>query len=159
VALSAIEWDAFETFGEFLDSRRHKLGVNLACYIGHSNLRRWVMGPDASERAATNAEVDPMRALVHEPIAAGPAAGPSSAAPTHSDLDARPVPSRVADRAELTALAEQAGRAGRGTIAYLPASAIGGLDAEDEDYLVRLGKVSGLPVIIQGLGGRNKVDA
>ena len=27
------------------------------------------------------------------------------------------------------------------------------------DYLVRLGRVSGLPVIIQGLGGRNKVDA
>jgi N-acyl-D-amino-acid deacylase len=159
IALSAVEWDAFETFGEFLDSRRGELGVNLACYVGHSNLRRWVMGSDASERPATSAEVDAMRALVDDAIAAGAAGLSSSAAPTHFDIDDRPVPSRVAAREELIALVEQAGRAGRGSIAFLPASAIGGLDAEDEEYLIRLGKVSGLPVIIQGLGGRNKVDA
>lgn len=37
--------------------------------------------------------------------------------------------------------------------------AIGGLDHDDEERLIELGRVSGLPVIIQGLGGRNKVDA
>jgi N-acyl-D-amino-acid deacylase len=159
IALSAIEWDTFEAFGEFLGSRRGKLGVNLACYVGHSNLRRWVMGPEASERAATDAEVTAMCALVDDAMDAGAAGLSSSAAPTHFDLDDRPVPSRVAGRDELAALAEHAGRAGRGSIAFLPASAIGGLDAEDEEYLIRLGRVSGLPVIIQGLGGRNKVDA
>jgi N-acyl-D-amino-acid deacylase len=159
IALSAIEWNDFETFPEFLDSRRGKLGVNLACYVGHSNLRRWVMGPDASEREATDSEVHAMRRLAEEAMAAGAAGVSSSAAPTHFDIDDRPVPSRVAARDELAALADQAGRAGAGSIAYLPASAIGGLDAEDEEYLIRLGKVSGLPVIIQGLGGRNKVDA
>jgi N-acyl-D-amino-acid deacylase len=159
IALSAIEWDTFEAFGEFLSSRRGKLGVNLACYVGHSNLRRWVMGPEASERAATDAEVTAMCALVDDAMDAGAAGLSSSAAPTHFDLDDRPVPSRVAGRDELAALAEHAGRAGRGSIAFLPASAIGGLDAEDEEYLIRLGRVSGLPVIIQGLGGRNKVDA
>ena len=35
--------------------------------------------------------------------------------------------------------------AGAGSIAYLPASAIGGIDADDEDYLIELGAVSGLP--------------
>jgi N-acyl-D-amino-acid deacylase len=159
VALSAITWDQFETFPEFLDSRRGRLGVNLACYVGHSNLRRWVMGADASDRAATPAEVDAMRVLVAEAMAAGAAGLSSSAAPTHFDLDDRPVPSRVADRDEVAALAEEVGRAGAGSIAYLPASAIGGLDATDEEYLIRLGRVSGLPVVIQGLGGRNKVDA
>jgi N-acyl-D-amino-acid deacylase len=159
IALSAVEWDAFETFGEFLDTRHGKLGVNLACYVGHSNLRRWVMGSHASERPATDAEIDAMRALVDDAMAAGAAGVSSSAAPTHFDIDDRPVPSRVAAREELVAIAEQAGRAGRGSIAFLPASAIGGLDAEDEEYLIRLGKMSGLPVIIQGLGGRNKVDA
>ncbi len=159
VALSAITWDQFETFPEFLTSRQGRLGVNLACYVGHSNLRRWVMGADASERGATPDEVDAMRALVAEAMAAGAAGLSSSAAPTHFDLDDRPVPSRVADRDEVAALAEEVGRAGAGSIAYLPASAIGGLDATDEDYLIRLGAVSGLPVIIQGLGGRNKVDA
>ena len=159
IALGAITWDDFETFPEFLASRDGRLGVNFACYVGHSNLRRWVMGPDASERAATEAEIEQMRALVADAMAAGAAGVSSSAAPTHLDLDGRPVPSRVATRDELLALAEEAGDAGVGSIAFLPSSAIGGLDATDEDYLIRLGQVSGLPVVIQGLGGRNKTDA
>jgi N-acyl-D-amino-acid deacylase len=159
VALSAISWDEFESFPEFLASRRGRLGVNLACYVGHSNLRRWVMGPDASVRAATGPEINAMRDLVADAMDAGAAGLSSSAAPTHFDLDDRPVPSRVAARDELAALAEAAGHRGGGSIAFLPASAIGGLDAEDEAYLVRLATASGLPVIIQGLGGRNKVDA
>src|ERR1700681_221722 len=39
IALTAIAWDEFETFGEFVESRRGRLGINLACYVGHSNLR------------------------------------------------------------------------------------------------------------------------
>ncbi len=159
IALSAITWDDFETFPEFLASRAGRLGVNLACYVGHSNVRRWVMGPDASTRHATAAEIDAMRALVRDAMDAGAAGLSSSAAPTHFDLEDRPVPSRMSDRDELAALVEEAGRHAGGSIAFLPASAIGGLDAEDEDYLIRLGTAGGLPVIIQGLGGRNKVDA
>ena len=159
IALSAITWDEFETFPEFLESRRGRLGVNFGSYVGHSNLRRWVMGPDATERAATPAEVDEMRRMVAEAMEAGAAGVSSSAAPTHLDLAGRPVPSRLADRDEMAALAEEAGRAGAGSVAYLPASAIGGIDAEDEAFLIRLASVSGLPVVIQGLGGRNKVDA
>ena len=159
IALSAISWREFETFPEFLESRRGRLGVNLACYIGHSNLRRWVMGADASDRAATTDEIDAMRVLVAEAMAAGAAGVSSSAAPTHLDGDDRPVPSRVGERDELVALVAEAGRAGAGSIAFLPESAIGGLDHDDEEYLIRLSSVSGLPVVIQGLGGRNKTDA
>jgi N-acyl-D-amino-acid deacylase len=159
IALSAITWDEFVTFPEFLASREGKLGINFACYIGHSNLRRWVMGADASERTATPREIEQMSAMVEEAMAAGAAGVSSSAAPTHLDLDDRPVPSRVAGREEMLALAEAAGHAGAGSIAYLPQSAIGGLDATDEDYLIALSTVSGLPVVIQGLGGRNKTDA
>ena len=159
IALSAITWREFETFPEFLESRRGRLGVNLACYVGHSNLRRWVMGADASDRAATRDEIEAMRVMVAEAMAAGAAGVSSSAAPTHLDGDERPVPSRVGARDELAALVEEAGRAGAGSIAFLPASAIGGLDHDDEEYLIRLASVSGLPVVIQGLGGRNKTDA
>jgi N-acyl-D-aspartate/D-glutamate deacylase len=100
-----------------------------------------------------------MRVMVAEAMAAGAAGVSSSAAPTHLDGDDRPVPSRVGERDELLALVEEAGRAGAGSIAFLPASAIGGLDHDDEEYLIRLASVSGLPVVIQGLGGRNKTDA
>jgi N-acyl-D-aspartate/D-glutamate deacylase len=159
IALSAVAWSEFESFGEFLASRRGNLGVNFGCYVGHSNLRRWVMGDDASTRAATADEIAEMCVLLRDAMCEGAAGLSSSAAPTHLDLDDRPVPSRLSDHAELCALVEEAGRAGAGSIAYLPASAVGGLDHADEDFLIELSQASGLPVIIQGLGGRNKVDA
>lgn len=159
IALSAVTWDEFETFGEFMDSRRGKLGVNFACYVGHSNLRRWVMGDAACERTATPAEVQAMRRLVAECMAAGAAGFSSSASPTQNDLSGRPVPSRMADKEEVFALAEEAGAYGAGSIGFLPASTVSGLSEADLGYVLEIGKRSGLPVVIQGLGSRSKVDA
>jgi len=159
VALSGVRWDDGETFGGFMASRAGRLGVNFGCYVGHSNLRRWVMGEAATERVATDEEIDAMCAMAAEAMADGAAGLSSSAAPTHLDVDGRPVPSRLADHRELLALAAAVGRRGAGSIGFLPASSIGGLDDEDMDYLIAIGKASGLPVVIQGLGGRNKVDA
>jgi N-acyl-D-amino-acid deacylase len=158
VALSGICWE-FETFTEFLTSRHGKLGLNLACYVGHSNLRRWVMGPDGSRRAATPSEVSEMRRLLREALGAGAAGLSSSHSPTHNDGDDRPVPSRLADREELLALVAEVGAADVGTITYLPASSVGGLNEQDMDLLVQMGRISRRPIIIQGLGGRSKVDA
>jgi len=157
VALSAVSWD-FETFPEFLASRTGKLGVNMACYVGHSALRRVVMGEAGSEREATDAEVEQMRAIVAEAMEAGAAGFSSSHGPTQLDGDDRPVPSRFASLSELEALCAEAGRHRGGSISYLHRSAIGGLDQADKDLLVRLGTVSRLPILLQGLGGRSKVD-
>ena len=157
-ALGGIAWE-FETFPEFLASRAGRLGVNLACYVGHCNLRRWVMGPEGSARAATPSEVVEMAQLLADAMAAGAAGFSSTHASTHNDGDNHPVPSRFAEPDELLALADELGRVNRGTITYLPRSAVGGLDRADMDLLIELGRVSRLPVIIQGLGGRNKVDA
>lgn len=158
LALDGINWD-FETFPEFLATRTGQLGVNLACYVGHCNLRRWVMGPDGSARAATAAEVMEMGKVLRQAMEAGAAGLSSTHASTHNDGDNHPVPSRFAEPDELLALADEVGRTNRGTITYLPRSAVGGLDSVDMELLIELGRVSGLPVIIQGLGGRNKVDA
>src|SRR5439155_25941357 len=69
IALSAIAWDEFETLREFMASRRGKVGVNLACSIVHSNLRRWVRGADATERTAADDEIARMRELIAEAMA------------------------------------------------------------------------------------------
>lgn len=158
VALDGVAWD-FESFPEYLAARQSRLGVNLACYVGHSSLRRYVMGADGSERAATSAEIGEMRALVRQAIAAGAAGFSSSSVPTQVDGDDRPIPSRFASREELVALCSEAGLAGGGSIAYLPKSVIGGLNAEDEELLIELAQKSRLPIVIQGVGGRDKVDA
>jgi len=158
-ALGGVRWDSLETFDDFLKSLEGKLGVNFSCYVGHTNLRLWVMGADCFTRAATDAEIDEMRKLLARAMEAGAAGLSSSAAPTHMDMEGRPVPSRLAERKEILGLAEELGLFGSGSICFLPFSAIGGLTEEDGELLIEIGRKSGVPVIIQGLGGRNKVDA
>ena len=157
-ALGGVRWDKFETFPEFIAALNGSLGINFACYVGHSNVRRWVMGEAASERAATPDEIAAMRALVAEAMAAGAAGLSTSLSPTHNDMQDRPVPSRFAEDEEVLALAEEAGRHGAGSICFLPLGTTRGLTAEDHEFIIEIGRRSGLPVIIQGLGARSKVD-
>jgi N-acyl-D-aspartate/D-glutamate deacylase len=158
-ALGGVDW-RFETFPEYLDALEGRLGVNAAFYIGHSTLRRFVLGDAATRRRATAAEVEAMRALVGEAIEAGAAGFSSSHGPSQFDGDGSPIPSRLADTEELRALVEAAGRGNAGSISYLPHSAVaGGMTAEDAELLIDLGQRSRLPIVIQGLGGRSKTDA
>jgi N-acyl-D-amino-acid deacylase len=157
-SLGQIGWE-FETFEEFLATRPGTLGVNLGMYIGHSAVRRWVMSDAAYEREATGDEIAAMAAMVDAAMDAGALGLSSSHAPTHLDMADRPVPSRLASRDEMRALADAQGRHGRGSIAYAPESAVEGIDAVDRDFLIELAQRGGVPVITQGLGGRSKVDA
>src|SRR5262249_16738176 len=137
-----------------LERLNERLGINAAVYIGHSALRRFVMGEGASERAATPDELEHMRTLVRDAMAAGAAGFSSSQAPTPTDQFGRPVPSRHAPFDEVLALAETAGEGGAGSIAYLAESAVQGYDARDRQRLVELAHRSGLPVVVQGMGYR-----
>jgi N-acyl-D-aspartate/D-glutamate deacylase len=157
-SLAGIPWD-FESFPEYLEAREEHLGINAAFYVGHCNIRRWVMGDACVEREATAEEIDAMRCLVREAMEAGAAGLSSTHAPTHLDQADRPVPSRLASKDELDSLVQEVGLSNRGSISYLPYSSIGGLDEEDGEFLIRLALSSRLPIIIQGLGARSKVDA
>lgn len=156
-ALDGVRFDRFETFPEFLGSLKGGLGVNFACYVGHSNLRRWVMGEEGSKRAATEAELSEMKTMVAEAMQAGAAGFSTSLSPTHQDLQDRPVPSRFADNEEVLALAEEAGKNANGSICFLPAGTTVGLDDDDHNFMIELGRRSGLPVIIQGIAAYSKV--
>ena len=156
--LDQIPWD-FESFPEFLEARRGRLGVNAGFYVGHSNLRLWVLGDEAYDRASTEAEVSEMRTILRAAMSAGAIGFSSSHSPTDFDALDRPVPSRLSSLEELEALTDELGDWNAGSLAYLPFSAVGGLSAEDGDLLIRLAHTSRLPVVIQGLGARSKVDA
>lgn len=153
VLRAGLPWD-WETFPSLLGALDRRLGVNLAMYVGHSALRRWVMGEAASERAATADEIATMAELVREAMRAGAAGFTSSHAPTHVDPQGRPVPSRFAAFDEVLALAAAAGEGGAGSIGFLARTAVQGYDAEDRERIVRLAHASGLPVIVQGMGHR-----
>jgi len=153
VLREGLPWD-WDTFPSLLDVLDRRLGINLAMYVGHSALRRWVLGEAASERKATADEIDTMKSLVREAMRAGAAGFTSSHAPTHVDPQGRPVPSRHADFEEVLALAAAAGEGGAGSIGFLARTAVQGYDAADRQRIVKLAHASGLPVVVQGMGYR-----
>lgn len=158
-ALEGIPFDGFETFPEYLAHMEGRLGINAAFYVGHCAVRRYVMGDECQTREATPDEIEQMCRIVADAVEAGAAGFSSTHSPTHFDSADRPVPSRLSSLEELRALAAETGRGNGGSIAYLPGSAVGGITPDDEALLTELSLAARLPVIIQGLGARSKVDA
>ncbi|HUJ98607.1 MAG TPA: D-aminoacylase [Stellaceae bacterium] len=110
------DW-GFETFPEYLDAvEKRGSAINVGAMIGHTPLRLFVMGEDATERAATTEEVQRMRALVREALEAGAVGFATSKSTTHVGYAGKPVPSRFADFAEIRALAGALGEAKRGVM-------------------------------------------
>jgi N-acyl-D-aspartate/D-glutamate deacylase len=101
---AGVPWN-WRSFGEYLDRLEGRLAINSGFLVGHSALRRVVMGEAAVGHEATAAQIDEMVALLHSSIAAGGLGFSSSQAPTHNDGEGKPVPSRWASRGEMLALA------------------------------------------------------
>jgi N-acyl-D-aspartate/D-glutamate deacylase len=117
---AGIPWD-FETFPEYLDSvERHGTVLNYTAYVGHTAVRLWVMGDDGYEREATPDELARMADVVREALAAGAAGFATTSAQTHNGDGGRPVPSRLADIAELEVLVSPLRELGRGVGAFTP---------------------------------------
>jgi N-acyl-D-aspartate/D-glutamate deacylase len=107
----------FETFPEYLDAiERGGVAINVGVLLGHTPLRLYVMGEEATERAATAEETLRMRDLVREALAAGAVALATSKSPTHVGWAGRPVPSRLAELDEIRELAGALGEAGEGVL-------------------------------------------
>jgi N-acyl-D-aspartate/D-glutamate deacylase len=114
---AGVPWN-WETYPEYLDSIRPGLGINVAGLVGHSPLRTYVMGAAAQERAATEAEIAAMCAILQDAVRGG-AAGLST---SYVDIDEqmRPVPSRWATKDEVIALGQAMRDVGRGFIQTVP---------------------------------------
>src|SRR6202035_1963227 len=81
---AGVDWNAFETFGEYLDAVEHRgVRINFGGFVGHTAGRIYVLGDQASDRAATSEELDAMRSLVADAIAAGALGFASSSSPGH----------------------------------------------------------------------------
>ncbi|MCD9625159.1 N-acyl-D-amino-acid deacylase family protein [Rhabdothermincola salaria] len=124
-----LEWDGFGSWLERLDGR---LAVNAGFLVGHSALRRVVMGADAVGHEASPAQLEAMVALLHESLAAGGLGFSSTSSPTHSDHEGRPVPSRFATDDEFVALAGAVGDHEGTTLEFIPGAGARFTDAEIE---------------------------
>ena len=107
----------FETFPDYLDTLAGRgTAINVGALIGHTALRTYVLGEEATERPATADEVARMRGLVCEAMHAGALGFATSKALTHIGYQGKPVPSRAADLEEIVALASGLADAGRGGV-------------------------------------------
>jgi N-acyl-D-aspartate/D-glutamate deacylase len=113
---AGLRW-TWESFGEYVESLRPTLGINLAPLVGHSLLRLWVLGEESRDRSSTPEEVEALCALLVESLEAG-AVGMST---SFSDIDHefRAVPCRLGTMDELDALCAVLGAHGR-TLQVLP---------------------------------------
>jgi len=110
------DW-GFETFPQYLDLvEKRGSAINVAALIGHTPLRLYVMGEEATERAATAEEVAAMRRIVREALDAGALGLATSKLQAHVGFGGRPVPSRAADFEEVRALASTIKDAGHGML-------------------------------------------
>jgi N-acyl-D-aspartate/D-glutamate deacylase len=99
----------WRTFGQYLDRLDGRLALNTAFLVGHSTLRRVVMGERALSARATADDLQRMKALLRESIAAGGTGFSTTISGSHVDLEGNPVPSRFAEREEMLALCAVAG--------------------------------------------------
>ncbi|WP_419919698.1 N-acyl-D-amino-acid deacylase family protein [Candidatus Poriferisocius sp.] len=101
---AGVPWN-WRTTAEYFDAFDGTLSINTAFKVGHSALRRVVMGPDCVKREATPEELARMQDLLRAGLEAGAVGFSSSWARTHNDPFGNMVPSRYASRHELVELA------------------------------------------------------
>ena len=138
-------------FGEFWARVEGRLGVNAGGYVGHSAVRRFVMGDAASERRATADEIAAMQDLVRAAMREGALGFSTSQLDIHVAHDGREVPSNHAAPEEVVALARVLAEFGHGAIEFIPRTFVEGIAAADRELLLEMARASGRPIEIQSL--------
>ena len=142
---AGVDW-AFESYPEYLDLLEKKGMVpNVASYCGHSSLRTWVLGEEASDRAATPGEVAQMKSILLEAIGAGAVGFSTSTLEQHNGENGVPMPSRLADEHEMRELTGALGEAGRGVFMLTKGM------TTTVPFLEKLAENNGRPVMIAAM--------
>jgi N-acyl-D-aspartate/D-glutamate deacylase len=154
---AGVPWD-WRSFGEYLGRLDGRLAVNAGFLVGHSAIRRVVMGERAVGERATDADMEAMVTLLGESLAAGGLGFSSSAAPTHNDGEGKPVPSRHAAPAELVRLAGVLRAHPGTTLEFLPT--VGPFNDEHYDLMAAMSLAADRPLnwnVLQVMAGANPV--
>ena len=146
---AGVNW-SWNTVPEYIQALDNRLGVNVGVLIGHSAVRRYVMGEASQDRDATDSEVEQMKSLVREGMAAGALGLSVSRNQGHFDLAGKPLPAIIAPVEELFALASAVGEMGAGIVQC----GGGTLPEMTENLCSRLSQVSGRPVVYNNITHR-----
>ena len=142
---AGVRWD-FETYPQYLDAmERRGVVPNVASFVGHSSVRTYVLGAEATKRPATAAEIAEMKRLVLEAVRAGAIGFATSTLEQHNGEAGIPMPSRVADEADMLALTGALGEAGRGVFMLTKGM------TSTVPWLEKIAAASGRPVMIAAM--------
>jgi N-acyl-D-aspartate/D-glutamate deacylase len=108
--------DTWETIPEYLALLDRRRGINVGALIGFSAVRRYVMDDAAYTEPATPEQIEQMKAIIRDGIAAGAIGLSFERNPTHHDLEGRLLPCNAASDDELVAVAAALAEVGAGTI-------------------------------------------
>ncbi|MEZ5171546.1 MAG: amidohydrolase family protein [Acidimicrobiia bacterium] len=142
------DWTSFEDWESRLD---RNLGVNAGFLVGHSAVRRTVMGDNCHE-AANEQQIDAMARVVAEACTAGALGFSTSNAATHNDGDGDPVPSRGATDEEFVALAGAVRDVPGTTLECILAGSINGFTTDEKDLMARMSVAGHRPLNWNVLG-------
>ena len=142
---AGLDW-RWGSFGEWLARLDGNVGVNAGFLVGHSTLRRSVMGDDAVGHEASDEQLAGMEAALHSALAEGAMGLSTSRAPTHNDGDGHPVPSRAATFAELERLAAAVADHPGTTIEMIVPGCLNGFTDDEVELLTRVSLLSARPV-------------
>ena len=133
-------WNSIEEYMDVLDAQA---GVNVSVMIGHSAVRRFVMGDDSQTRVeATPAEIMEMQDILRQGMYAGAAGISFTRNQAQFDDIGNPLPSLLASSAEFEAMAMVLGELGVGTMQM----GGGALPEMKEGICSRLAEISGRPI-------------
>jgi N-acyl-D-aspartate/D-glutamate deacylase len=134
--IAGIPW----TWGTYRDYLRAigdtPKGINYGGYVGHTALRRFVMGERAFTEAATPEDVEAMRSELSDGLHAGAMGFSTSRGSAHITPEGKPVPSRLAKWDEVVSLVEVMGDLNAGIFEI--AGEGGGSPEDQRDYRDRV---------------------
>jgi N-acyl-D-aspartate/D-glutamate deacylase len=148
---AGLDW-SWRSFGEWLARLDGAVGVNAGFLVGHSTLRRLVMGDDAVGSEATEDQMVGLEAELHRALAEGALGFSTSRAPTHNDGDGQPVPSRSAGIDELERLAAVVADHPGTTVEMILPGCLNGFSDEEVALMTRISLLARRPVNWNVLG-------
>lgn len=150
-ALDQLDW-SWNSFGEWLGRLDGSVAVNAGFLVGHSTVRRSVMGEDAVGGVGTDGQVQAMASVVSRSLEEGALGFSTSQAPTHNDGDGMPVPSRAASRSELEALCRVLARHPGTTLELIVPGCLNGFSEDEVDLMATLSLLADRPANWNVLG-------
>ncbi len=142
---AGVQWE-FESYAQYLDMLQRKgLVPNVASLVGHSSVRTYVLGEEASSRAATREEVARMKQIVAQALREGAVGFSTSTLEQHNGENGIPMPSRLADDHEMLELTGALGEVGKGVFQITKGMKTG------IDWLENIAARNGRPAMIAAM--------